>query len=160
MDKYCLDTNIYIEAWNKYYSNDLCAEYWDVLDELARSGIIFSPDEVKREIEKIDDNLSKWIKGRPYFFKEIDLPVQEQLRKIMASHGRLVDNIKQRSVADPWVIAFAVAEKAIVVTKEEPSGTISNRIKIPDVCMILKIPWMNDFDFARKVGIKFSAKMK
>jgi hypothetical protein len=77
----------------------------------------------------------------------------------MASHGRLVDSIKQRSIADPWVIAFAIAEDAIVVTKETPSGENSRRIKIPDVCNALNLPWMNDFEFAREVGIRFIARL-
>lgn len=75
----------------------------------------------------------------------------------MATHGRLVDSIKQRSIADPWVIAFAMSENAIVVTKEEPAGPDSRRVKIPDVCSSLNVPWMNDFEFAREVGIRFNA---
>lgn len=158
-NKYCLDTGVFIEGWNRYYSMDLCPEYWSVLDNLAQKGIIFAPIEVKREINKTDDQLSKWINGRPYFFKEIDILVQNYLRIIMASHGRLVDSIKQRSIADPWVIAFAMAEKAIVVTKEIPSGIDTRRIKIPDVCIALNVPWINDFEFAKEVGIRFSAKL-
>lgn len=63
MKKYCLDTNVFVEAWNRYYSMDLCPKYWSILDELAQEGKIFSPIEVKREIEKIDDGLSQWIKS-------------------------------------------------------------------------------------------------
>ncbi len=158
MKRYCLDTNVFIEGWNRYYSMDLCPEYWTVLDTLAREKIIFSPIEVKREIEKTDDGLTNWINDRDYLFREITIEVQIQLRKIMASHGRLVDSIKQRSIADPWVIAFAITENAIVVTKETPSGLDSRRIKIPDVCHALKVPWMNDFKFAKEVGIRFSAQ--
>ena len=159
MKRYCLDTGVFIEGWNRYYSVDLCPQYWQVLDDLAQQGIIFSPIEVKREIEKIDDGLTKWIKNRPYLFKDITIEVQEHLRRIMASHGRLVDGIKQRSIADPWVIAFAVSENAVVVTKETPAGPVSQRIKIPDVCIALNIPWINDFEFAREVGIRFTAQI-
>ncbi len=157
MKKYCLDTNVFIEGWNRYYSMDLSPEYWSILDDLAKQGRIFSPIEVKREIEKTDDGLYKWIKDRPYIFKDIDIEVQKHLRRIMASHGRLVDSIKQRSIADPWVIAFAIAENAIVVTKEEPAGSGSRRIKIPDVCDALNVLCINDFEFAKEVGIRFNA---
>ncbi len=34
--KYCLDTNFFIEAWNKYYSPEFCRSYWDVIDDLAK----------------------------------------------------------------------------------------------------------------------------
>ncbi len=159
MKRYCLDTGVFIEGWNRYYSMDLCPQYWQVLNDLAKQDIIFSPIEVKREIEKIDDGLKAWIKDKSYLFKDITIEVQNHLRKVMAGHGRLVDSIKQRSIADPWVLAFAIAEKAIVVTKETPAGPVSRRIKIPDVCIALDIPWMNDFEFAREVGIRFSAQL-
>jgi hypothetical protein len=159
MKRYCLDANVFIQGWNDYYSMDLCPEYWEILDRLAQENRIFAPIEVKKEIEKTDDNLAKWLKARPYFFQEITIEVQENLRKIMAAHSRLVDSIKQRSVADPWVIAFAMAEKAVVVTKESPSSTPTKRIKIPDVCHALNVPYLNDFDFAREVGIRFAARL-
>ena len=159
MDCYCLDSNVFIEGWNRYYSIDFCPQYWEVLDDLATKGVIFSPIEVKREILKTDDGLANWIKNRDYIFKEITVEVQEHLRNIMAKHGRLVDSIKQRSIADPWVIAHAMAEKATVVTKETPAGSISRRIKIPDVCNALGVPWMNDFQFLREVGITLSAQL-
>lgn len=159
MKKYCLDTNVFIEGWNRYYSMELCPEYWEILDDFAKQGKIFAPIEVKREIDKTDDGLSKWFRERPYFFKNIGIEAQNYLRKIMATHGRLVDSIKQRSIADPWVIAFAMAENATVVTKETPAGSDSRRIKIPDVCDALDVPWMNDFEFAKEIGIRFIAKL-
>ena len=159
MNCYCLDTGVFIEGWNRYYSIDLCPQYWQVLDDLAKQGIIFSPVEVKREIFKTDDGLAEWIKHRDYIFKEITTEVQENLRNIMANHERLIDSIKQRSIADPWVIAHAMAEKATVVTKETPAGPLSKRIKIPDVCNALGVSWMNDFQFLREVGITFSAQL-
>lgn len=156
MRKYCLDTNVYIEAWSKYYSMDLCPEYWDILDQLASQKIIFSPLEVKKEIEKTEDGLSNWIKDRNFLFRDINITIQENLRIIMDKHGRLVDSNKQRSVADPWVIAYAMAEDAVVVTKETPTLS-QRRIKIPDVCEALGVSWIDDFEFARQIGIKFTA---
>jgi hypothetical protein len=156
---YCLDANIFIEGWNKYYSMELSTGYWEILDSFAQKGRVFSPIEVKREILRLDDGLTGWLKERPYFFREITTEVQVELQKIMAAYPRLVDSIKQRSIADPWVIAFAITEKAIVVTKEEPVGSSSKRIKIPDVCNELSIPWINDFQFARELGIHFTAHL-
>ena len=76
MKKYCLDTNIFIEPWNKFYSPNLTKGYWDILEDLSQKGIIFSPMEVKKEIEKIDDGLNKWIKNKS-FFKEANDDVQK-----------------------------------------------------------------------------------
>ena len=160
MKKYCLDTNVLIEAWNKYYSMSLCPSYWATLANLADKGIIFCTDEVKREIEKTDDGLHQWAKETPKLFREIDDEVQKQLTKILAKYPKLVDTAKNRSFADPWVIAHAIVEKAVVVTKEEPSEDKSKRIKIPDVCIALNIPWMNDFEFLSQIGIKFDSSIR
>ena len=155
MKKYCLDTNVFIEAWNKYYSMELSPGYWDVLDDLAQKGIIFCTQEVKFEIEKVDDKLTKWIKNRNYFFKDITEDVQVHLRKVLR-FKRLVDSSKTRSVADPWVIAHAMAENAVVVTKEEPTPILAKKIKIPDVCKKLGIECINDFQFLNKIGVQFN----
>lgn len=157
--KYCLDANVFIEGWNKYYSMALCPTYWEIIDSLAKEGRLFSPIEVKKEILKEDDGLAAWIKSKPYIFKDINTNVQVHLRDIMASHPRLVDSTRQRSIADPWVIAFAIEENAIVVTKEMPTGPNSRRIKIPDVCKDLRVPWMDDFEFAKEIGITFQAML-
>lgn len=157
MKRYCLDTNVFIQGWNKYYSMNLCPSYWEILDQLAHDNKVFSPIEVKREIEKTDDKLAEWIKTRPHLFIDITPEIQTHLREIMSSHQRLVDSTKQRSIADPWVIASAIAENAVVVTKETPAGLSSKRIKIPDVCQAMRVPWMNDFQFVEQIGIRFDA---
>ncbi|MDX9702372.1 MAG: DUF4411 family protein [Candidatus Auribacterota bacterium] len=158
MNKYCLDTNAFIESWNKYWSIELCPEYWEIIDDLAKKQVIFAPSEVKREIQKIDDGLNKWIDDKPYIFHEITYDVQNHLREILRKFPMLVDTIKDRSMADPWVIAHALAMNATVVTKEE-SKAKQKRIKIPCVCQALNISCINDFSFAKEIGIRFTAKL-
>lgn len=161
--KYCLDTNFFIEAWNKYYSPDFCSEYWEIIDELVKQGIVFITQEVKKEIDKGDDNLKNWLKGKHYIVKPIDENVQLNLKKLYAkdkSHQYLANNIKNMSIADPWVIAHAMSENAVVVTKEYLS--ISNnpqKVRIPDVCENMNVKWINDFDFIKEVNIKFNCKI-
>jgi predicted nucleic acid-binding protein len=154
---YCLDTNVFIEAWNKYYPKDFFGDYWRKLDELAQAGEIFATEEVKREINKIDDTLTKWLSERDYFFRKIDDRVQNCIHRIFADskHQRLVDSTKQRSIADPWVIAHAMAEDAVVVTKELFETNNTKRIKIPNVCKALGIEWIDDFEMIRRIGMKF-----
>lgn len=155
--KYCLDTNVLIQAWNTYYSIDLVPDYWDILDDMAQKRQVYCTQEVRREIDKIDDELKKWVRNRPHLFRDITSSVQRNLRKVLAEFPRLVDSAKDRSMADPWVIAHAMTENAVVVTKEiiTPPGT--RRIKIPDVCSKFSVRCINDFDFAREAGIRFSA---
>ena len=158
--KYCLDTNVLIQAWNTYYSMDLAPKYWDILDEMARKGTVFCTHEVKREIEKVDDELKKWTQTRDYLFRDITEDVQQHIRDVLKAFPRLVDTTRDRSMADPWVIAHALAEKATVVTKEMITPAGSKRIKIPDVCSTFTVRFINDFEFGKEVGITFTAKKK
>lgn len=155
--KFCLDTNVFIEAWNKYYAIDFAAPYWSKLDELARTGVVFATEEVKREIWKTDDELRSWLEPREYFFKPIDNLVIECLQTIYknSDNRRLVDSSKFRSVADPWVIAHAMAEKATVVTKENYETNPTKRIKIPNVCKTLGVECIDDFELIRRLKLRF-----
>lgn len=157
MSLFCLDTGILIEPWNKYYSPELCPEYWEIIDQLASKDVLFCTMEVKRELEKEDDELFKWVKERPHLFREVTDDVNANMRAIMKSHPQLVDDKKGRSLADPWVIAHAMAEKAIVVTTEMSA---SSKIKIPDVCRAYNIPWIPGFEFAKKIGVRFRAEIR
>ena len=159
---FCLDTNIFIQAWNGYYAIDFFPDYWDSLDQLAQQGVVFATEEVKREIEDTDDELKKWISSKEYFFKPIDDAVQECLIEVFKDphHRRLIDSVKGRSKADPWVIAHAMAEDAVVVTKEEYAPPETARIRIPNVCDDLGIEWINDYELIRQLGLSFSINNK
>ena len=100
--KFCLDTNVFVQAWNRYYAIDFAEPYWTKLDELAQAGIVFATEEVKREIWQIDDSLKSWLQAREHFFKPIDNTVIECLQTIYKDerNRRLVDSSKFRSVAE------------------------------------------------------------
>jgi len=161
---YCLDANVLIQAWQKYYSPKFCPDYWDVLNEFGNQGRIFVPEMVYDEITRTEDNLSKWLKESKIPIKKIDEPVTKCLQSIYAknpTHKYLVDNTKARSLADPWVIAHAINEKATVVTKEEKVTALnSKKIKIPNVCDNLDIRWINDFQLIHELEIQFKCKAK
>ncbi|MEO5368615.1 MAG: DUF4411 family protein [Magnetococcus sp. DMHC-1] len=156
--KYCLDSNIFIEAWNKHYSPDLAPDYWKMIDQLAKEGVIFATQEVKRELELVDDKLSKWTGLRPHIFKEINRSVQENITLIFQSekNQRLLQDGKGRSGADPWVIAHAMAEDAVVVTKESYEEKSPTKIRIPNVCENMEVEWIDEFEFLRRIGVTFS----
>lgn len=157
--KYCLDTNVLIQAWQKYYSPDICPSYWVILNSLGVDNIIFMPEQVYEEIVRTDDDLSKWLKSSQIPVKKMDEQVIECLKDIYdadPNHKYLVDNTKQRSLADPWVIAHAMREKATVVTKEEKITAVNSRkIRIPNVCEKMNVSWLNDFHFLMELGVEF-----
>lgn len=165
---YCIDANVLIQAWQKYYSPDFCPDYWDILNELGKQSRIFIPEEVKNEIvvpdtsDKTEDDLSKWL-------KRSTIPIHKPTENVIAcwkkilqtdpSHRLLVDNIKGRSVADPWLIAYAMDTDSTVVTKENiDSAMNSKRVKIPNVCKNMDVRCIDDFEFIKEIGVKFSAR--
>lgn len=167
---YCLDANVLIEAWQKYYSPELCPDYWEILNELGNHGRIFIPEEVKNEIvvadnvEKTEDDLSKWLKRSPipiHKTTEDVIKCWKQILQAHPSHQQLVDNIRGRSLADPWLISHAMNMKATVVTKENLETALnSKRVKIPNVCNNMGVRWVDDFTFIKELGLSFSCKIK
>ena len=160
---YCLDANVLIQAWQKYYSPKVCPDYWDVLNILGNESRIFLPEMVYEEIVRTEDDLSQWLKSSNIPVRKIDENVTNCLKIIYSAnpfHKFLVDNTKSRSLADPWVIAHAINERATVVTKEEKVTAInSKKIKIPNVCDNMNIEWMNDFQMITELSIKFSCRI-
>jgi glyoxylate utilization-related uncharacterized protein len=159
---YCLDANVLIQAWQKYYSPKFCPGYWNVLNHLGQKKKIFIADEVYKEITRTEDDLSKWLKASKIPVRKIDSNVTRCLQEIYAkdpTHKMLVDNTKNRSLADPWVIAHAMNEHAVVVTKEEKITALNSpKIKIPNVCDNMGIVWMNDFEFLSELNIRFNCE--
>ena len=159
---YCLDTNIIIEAWNKYYSPDFCPDYWQILSDLGKRKIVFIPREVFDEIYNEGDALSKWLKDSAIPVHETDEIVIENLAKIYKKnpiHMNLVQENKGRSLADPWVIAHSMESNSTVVTKENKNQDLnSQKIKIPNVCDNMGIRWIDDYQMVKELDIKFACK--
>jgi len=62
---------------------------------------------------------------------------------------KLIDTRKNRSGADPFVIALAKVEGCGVVTGEKPTNH-PERPKIPDVCRAIGIPCINILQLCRE----------
>lgn len=154
MPLYCFDTNVFIEPWNKYYRPDLMPDYWEYIAELGRQNIVFCPEEVEREIHRQKDDLSEWLKVNKHIVRTITPDIQKKVREVLKLYPAIINVGKGRSMADPWVIAHAWNEKCVVVTKETPAGNDA-KCRIPDVCKHLHIDCIDDFEFGRRVKIKF-----
>jgi hypothetical protein len=101
-----------------------------------------------------DDGIHDWLKKH----KQVIVPIDERIQKIVADmlteHPRLVDTHRQRSQADPFVIATAESLGAVVVTGEKPRGKLDIP-KIPDVCEQRKIPCISFLQMLRELEWKF-----
>jgi hypothetical protein len=162
LQRYCLDANVLIQGWQKYYSPKLCPTYWEVLNKLGENNRVFIPRSVYDEIVRTEDNLKDWVSNCSIPILDIDGAVTNCLQDMYNAntlHRLLVDNTRQRSLADPWVIAHAMKEKACVVTKEEKINSSATKIRIPNVCENMDIRCIHDFEFIEEIGMKFTCTM-
>jgi len=141
---YVADTSALIGAWVRKYPPENFPGFWRKVEALISARRMFAPDEVLRELEaKEGDTLHKWAKDRAEaLFIDVG-GLQQEVRRILAAHPLLVDTRKNKSGADPFVIALAMRCReqgldAVVVTEESEGG-----VRIPDVCRAFKIPCIN-----------------
>ena len=134
---YSIDSSALIHGWRRAYRPKNFGLVWERLAILAEERRLRASIEVYNELEKKDDELYKWCKDRKEkMFVEIDEVVQREVARIMTRHPRLVDTVKGRSAADPFVVALAATTNPfMVVVTEEFAG----KSRIPDVCVAEKI---------------------
>jgi len=149
--KYSLDTSAFLNAWRRSYPPDVFPSLWDKLDKLAGEGIIIASEEVLVELERKDDEVYAWAQLHEQMFAPIDGVTQQIVRSILQRYPRLVDTRKNRSGADPFVIALAQIEGCTVVTNEVMSNNLL-RPHIPDVCAAMSIRYIDFLQMAREQG--------
>ena len=71
-----------------------------------------------------------------------------------AEFPRLVDTLRNRSKADPFVIATAIDRKATVVTGEPITGSMT-KPRIPDVCDVRGVRCINFLQMIRELNLTF-----
>lgn len=154
MTQYCLDTSAWMDGWVRDYPPDVFPSIWKLLDEEIERNVIKASEEVYVEIEKKDDSLHRWFKNR----KKVLIPLEEHIqyiaKELLSEYPRLVDTFRNRSQADPFVIATASYIGGVVVTGEVPSGNL-NKPKIPDVCNLREIRCINFLGMLRELEWKF-----
>jgi len=137
--KYSIDTSAVLDGWKRYYPPEAFPGLWSRLEELIRQGDLRASEEVLRELEKRDDDVYAWALGQEGFFVPLDDAVQDAVSEILREYQKLIDTRKNRSAADPFVIALAKASSCGVITGEMATNS-PDRPNIPDVCRAFGIP--------------------
>ena len=159
--KYILDANIFIEAKRRYYAFDLCPGFWDSLLHHNKKDNLKSIDRVKKELLEGKDDLAAWSKKAPDLFAPTDskfvLVDYGAIIQWAQNQKRFTDAAKSEFArgVDAWVIAYAKAYNAIVVTQEVSAPRSRKDVKIPDVCKHFNIKYTNTFDMLQELGIVF-----
>ena len=161
-EKYCFDTNCFIEPWNAFYPEHSHKSFWEdfIFPEIEVGNLVILED-VYLELEKKEDDLFKMLKQKKEQGKieliEVDERTALGSREILKKYVKLVAKGKGRSSADPILIAFAKEKDATLVTLEKGFGSL-NKPKIPDVCKKEKVKCTDLFEYMKKKGVSFVLK--
>lgn len=152
--RYSIDASILIEGWRRQFPPDVVPGLWEGLDELIKSGDLRATEEVLYELDRKDDEVYEWVKTRQELFVPIDETIQAAVSKILTTHRTLIDSRRNRSSADPFVVALAQQNSCMVLTDEIPTGK-PHRPHIPDVCSAYGIQCDNLLGLVRREGWVF-----
>jgi hypothetical protein len=150
---FCVDTSGWLDGWRRYYPRDVFPSLWQNIEERVLAGEILASEEVYVELQKKDDDLRDWIKQRKSMLVPANEAIQRRVAKLLVDYPRLVDSLKGRSQADPFVIATAIETSSVVVTGEA-RGTVT-RPRIPFVCQELELRCITFLDMIRELRLTY-----
>jgi len=155
---YVFDTNS-LSVILKHYYPERFPSLWIKLNEMLINGDIKLVRESYNEIMKLNanDRPAKWAQENRKLFSTPSVEELQFVNKIfeVAHFQKLIEKKKilsGRPAADPFVIAKAKFENAIVVTEEVYK---ENAAKIPNVCEHFEVECINLEDFMQKENWKF-----
>lgn len=159
MTKYLLDSNIFIQAKNLHYGFDFCPAFWQWLEEQNATGKVASIEKVAEELYAGEDELSEWAETQGKdFFLPADAAVVPALTEVSTwANGQKYEPAAVATflqVADYWLVAHAKAHNWTIVTHEVPADT-TKKIKIPNVCIGLKLHCISPYEMLRRERARF-----
>lgn len=128
VQKMILGSNVFIEAKNRYYAFDIYPGYWDFVLKDFMCGNAVSIAHVWNEVAVGEDELTEWMKGhldkKRFFDCAQDSHVVANYRlgasyvKVCYGKPNVVRDFLQPTVADPWLVAYALTYGGNIVTQE------------------------------------------
>ena len=138
---YSADTSALLDGLERYYTEASFPCIWEKVDELIAAGRFFISEEVYEEAKKRTGVVKAWCDRDKTgnLIAPTDGAVTREVQAILAETPRLVMALKDRNLADPFVIAVAKLRGATTVTGEGDDGS-EKHPKIPFVCAKRKVP--------------------
>lgn len=158
---FLLDTNVLIEAKNRYYAFDIAPGFWSWLDRAHDQALACSVEAVREELLAGKDELAEWAKQHPGFFRAIDQGTTQHFAPLTAWAGSR--NFTPAAIAaftgnaaDYLLIAYA--KEHVLVTHERPDSNARARILIPDACVALGVEYADTFRMLRETGARLDLR--
>ena len=145
-----------IKELHERYPKNLFPTIWNHIATLIQNGQLASHIEVQREINNTiypTDKLLLWSKKNKKIFIGIDVCQTSKIPLIISKYnlGEWQNKMNRPGPwADPYLIAMALCENAIIITQE--SKTKANRI--PPIANELGVKSINLLEFFQELKIK------
>lgn len=153
--RYLLDTNVVLDLVRRSFPPTRFPELHVRLDELIRAGRVASVLEVLREIEFHSggehDAVLGWCRAREAMFISPDVLVDLHMPRSAAPFSRDLER-SMSPVADPFLIAQAIAHDDVIVTTESTAPN-QNAAKIPQVAAMLGASCIDIWNFFRVMDL-------
>lgn len=158
---YLLDSNVLIEAKNRYYAFDIAPGFWDWLEHAHEQRLACSIEAVRDELLEGNDELAQWAGNHPDFFRSVDEGTTRHFAPLTAwaSSRRYTTAAVTEFVgntADYYLVAYAREHEHVLVTHERPQPNARARILIPDACLAMGVAYADTFAMLRQTGARLS----
>ena len=156
---FLVDSNILIEAKNRYYAFDIAPGFWEWLENAYQQDLVCSIEAVRDELLKGNDELATWASKNPVFFNSIDQATTDHFSDLTtwATSGsyqaEAINNFTGNN-ADYLLVAYAREHRHTVVTHERSQPNSKKRILIPDACSAMGVSTADTFQMMRKIGAR------
>lgn len=166
MARYLLDSNIYIDFYDRYYRFTFFPSFWDSFKEIMNNHVVIPKIVVEEQFQ--DEWFRQWVKANYQHsitshtdHVESWIHVLNHINQSPLYSDAALSSDKgwaKEKIADPWLIAIAKDLNLTLVTSEMPNTNLSEHFpsksaKIPDVCNSLGIPWMDRNAFFEMVAL-------
>lgn len=160
---YLIDTNVLVEAKNRYYAFDIAPGFWAWLQQAHQQSHVCSIEPVRDELLIGNDELANWAKEIPTFFRAIDRETTQNF-PILSQWAESQDftqaarNAFTGNNADYLLVAYARTHQHTVVTHERSNPKARARILIPDACKAMNVKTTDTFNMLRQTGAQLDLR--
>jgi hypothetical protein len=158
-----LDANVLITANRLYYQQDRVPEFWEWLLHCGQNDEVKLPVEMIEEVRQGNDTLAEWMSDRDHLTAlSLDEEADVALVQTVVTRGYasdLTDEEIEIIGRDPFLVSYALRDhknRCVVTTEVSKPRRIRANKRIPDVCELLGVRWMDSFGLTRALNFSTS----
>lgn len=157
---YLIDSDVLMDAKNRYYGFDFVPASWDWIAQQHQARRVFTVQKVADEVLAGDDELAQWMRIQPASFHIAAGPDDQASLRAVAqwatnahfTQGAVSDFLQK---ADYYLVGQAATLGYTVVTREKSEPTARKKVKIPDACSAVGVSSITPFAMLRAERARF-----